>query len=1101
MSVIIRLIIALAMPLVGAFAAETDSHGDDSAGAVRVTVTEGPELKVEQFADKSMVTNVTAICFDDQGRLYVTESHRWRNGVEDNRNHLYWLMDDLASQTTDDRRAMLAKWKDKFTDDFFTRESERVVRLQDTDGDGKADARTVFAEGFNDELDGPAIGLLSGHGKIYMTSIPHVWTLEDADGDGVAEKRESLHEGFGPRFSLSGHDLHGLTWGPDGKLYFSIGDRGYHIKTKEGSTLTNPGAGAAFRCDPDGANLEVFYYGLRNPQELAFNEYGDLFTVDNNCDQGDEARVSYLMEGGDTGWHMGHQALTTFSDQILDGELEQSPHWMSEGLWKKRSPQQPEWILPAVDYLTMGPSGMVFNSGTSLSPRYRNHFLVCDYKGSSNQCFLYSFKVKQEGAGYAMRDPHIFHSGITAADVDIGFDGKIYLGDFGGGWVRPDRGNIFTLADPAHIDNPVVADTQALFANGIDTLSSVQLGSLLTHLDQRVRQRAQFALVERKESTLLEAAASNVDGNLLSRLHGIWGLRQLKLGDSLIPMLDDKDPEVRAQTARTMGELRISYPPAVERMIALLADESARVQAFSAIALGKVGAPTAASAIQAMLARNADVDAFLRHAGIMGLKGCLAPNELAALTETQSRAVRIAACIALRKLEAPEIVTFLDDPDPRIVIEAIRAINDLAIEEAYPAVQSYSSRLVHSQLPQNQIPDEMVFRRLVNVNFRSTGTAGAKTLMLMASNPALPVNYRAVALQALAVWPEPPPIDPSVGIYRPLEKRDVASGLNTIREDLVDLLASAKESVIIGQALRVANAFDHPVPPKLLRAWLMNAEQAVDTRLAVLNIYQAHPPKAIERDLQQLYQDNDSRIRVAAADATVAMFPDEVLRMTQMLLRGETDEEKRGAYRLLAKDNGAETQALLNDELDQLVANKIRPSLRLDVYEACSQRDPDMLQALNADLNKDPMVGALVYAKAGGDPRNGALVFANQGTCKKCHNVECSDEFDAGPSLEGVATRLSIDKLLESIVKPYVEVVPGYGIASITLTNGEIIAGTPLTETDTHLTIKTASQEPQRVAKTDIASRTPAVSPMPPMGAVLPKSDVRDLIAYLALLK
>src|SRR5690606_30253442 len=142
--------------------------------------------------------------------------------------------------------------------------------------------------------------------------------------------------------------------------------RGYHLETREGKILTNPGAGAVFRCEPDGSEMEVFYNNLRNPQELAFNEYGDLFTVDNNSDQGDKARVSDLLEGGDTGWNMGHQALTTFKDQIEDGEMGQVPHWLSENLWQTRHEDQPEWILPPIDYLTEGPSGLVFNSGTSL---------------------------------------------------------------------------------------------------------------------------------------------------------------------------------------------------------------------------------------------------------------------------------------------------------------------------------------------------------------------------------------------------------------------------------------------------------------------------------------------------------------------------------------------------------------------------------------------------------------------------------------------------------------------------------------------------------------------------------------------------------------
>ena len=68
------------------------------------------------------------------------------------------------------------------------------MRLEDPDGDGKAAAPTVFADGFNAVEDGPAIGLVSGleKGQILMASIPHVWDLRDTNGDGKADSREPL---------------------------------------------------------------------------------------------------------------------------------------------------------------------------------------------------------------------------------------------------------------------------------------------------------------------------------------------------------------------------------------------------------------------------------------------------------------------------------------------------------------------------------------------------------------------------------------------------------------------------------------------------------------------------------------------------------------------------------------------------------------------------------------------------------------------------------------------------------------------------------------------------------------------------------------------
>ena len=436
-----------------------------------------PEFQVEVFSDK--VQNATAICFDDLGRLYVTETFRWNNGVEDNRDHTYWIMDDLATDTNEQRVAYYNRFaSEKLGDpDYFTRESERVVVLSDADGDGKAEPPQVFADGFSAAEDGPAIGLLAGEsGKIYLANIPHIWTLEDTDGDLQADTREKLVSGFGVKTSLSGHDLHGLVWGPhDGKLYFSMGDRGYNITTKEGKILKDTNSGAAFRCDPDGSNLEIFYHQLRNPQEIAFNEFGDLFTVDNNCDQGDSARVCYLIEGGDAGWTIGTQALTTYSDFIEDGGMEQRPNWLEEGHWKTRHKGQPAFILPTIAHLTNGPSGMVFNSGTSTPDRYKNNFFVCDYKGAPNVCFLYSFKVKQQGAGYVMEDGHVFHSGIPNTDVDIGYDGKIYLADFGGGWKRTDKGNIYSLSDAEGIGRDVVQQTKKLFHHGFPAVSYTHL--------------------------------------------------------------------------------------------------------------------------------------------------------------------------------------------------------------------------------------------------------------------------------------------------------------------------------------------------------------------------------------------------------------------------------------------------------------------------------------------------------------------------------------------------------------------------------------------------------------------------------------------------
>ena len=108
--------------------------------------------------------------------------------------------------------------------------------------------------------------------------------------------------GYGVHFGYTGHDLHGLRIGPDGKLYFSIGDRGLNVTNKEGKVLDYPDKVRCCAAIWMARNWRCSPTGLRNPQELAFDDHGNLFTGDNNCDHGDAARIVYVVEGGDTGW-------------------------------------------------------------------------------------------------------------------------------------------------------------------------------------------------------------------------------------------------------------------------------------------------------------------------------------------------------------------------------------------------------------------------------------------------------------------------------------------------------------------------------------------------------------------------------------------------------------------------------------------------------------------------------------------------------------------------------------------------------------------------------------------------------------------------------
>ena len=273
------------------------SASPEPSRAIR-SIRLAPGLKVELFAAEPLLANPVAFCVDERGRFYVAETFRLHAGVTDNRKHMNWLDADMASRTVADRVAMYRKFLSPEDFQAYQVEHERVRRVVDLDGDGKADSSTVFADGFKDAADGIGAGLLARKGEVLFTCIPDLWRLRDTNDDGKAEVKESLSTGYGVHVAFLGHDLHGLRMGPDGRLYFSVGDRGLNVTNKEGKRLFAPDTGSVLRCEPDGSDLEIFATGLRNPQELAFDDHGNLFTADNNSDGGDKARWVHLVEGG-----------------------------------------------------------------------------------------------------------------------------------------------------------------------------------------------------------------------------------------------------------------------------------------------------------------------------------------------------------------------------------------------------------------------------------------------------------------------------------------------------------------------------------------------------------------------------------------------------------------------------------------------------------------------------------------------------------------------------------------------------------------------------------------------------------------------------------
>ena len=263
----------------------------------RAHVADGYQLSL--FAAEPRVANPVGFWIDDSGVFYVAETFRLHEGVTDLRDHMDWRDEDLACRTVEDRVELMRR-KLGAAFEEITRASDRVHWLADTDGDGVADADHVLDADFREPSTGVGASVLSRKGNVYYTNIPKLWLLRDPNHDGRLDGRTPLLNGFGIHIAMIGHDLHGLRIGPDGRLYFSCGDRAFHVETPSG-VIDHTHTGAVLRCELDGSRLEVFASGLRNPQDLAFDELGNLFTGDNTCDGGDRARWVQVVEGATAG--------------------------------------------------------------------------------------------------------------------------------------------------------------------------------------------------------------------------------------------------------------------------------------------------------------------------------------------------------------------------------------------------------------------------------------------------------------------------------------------------------------------------------------------------------------------------------------------------------------------------------------------------------------------------------------------------------------------------------------------------------------------------------------------------------------------------------
>ncbi|NBV47489.1 MAG: hypothetical protein EBR95_00185 [Verrucomicrobia bacterium] len=1073
----------------------------------------GAEPKPFRWSGELNIPDPSACSVDEAGNVYVTSTTRRKVSDLDIREHMVWVADDVGLTTPEEKLAFYQRelapgkmkgargglkdhnkdgsvdWKD------LTYFKERIYKLSDTDRDGVADKLTVFAEGFNSPVSGIAAGVLYFDGWVYVTAIPDVWRLKDTDGDGVADVKEIVATGFGGHIAYAGHDMHGLRLGPDGRIYWTVGDKGANVLSKEGRRFAYPHEGCVLRCEPDGSRFEVFAHGIRNTQEIAFDDLGNVIGVDNDGDQPKEReRLMYLVEGSDSGWRNQHQYQYTDS------------RWVKENMWLPHgAPDQPLSITPPVANYSDGPAGFLHEPGHALEGDLRGNFLLNQFpKGKMD-----AFTLEPHQDGFRQANLRTITNGIMGIGMAWGIDGRAYYADWVGGYPLDGKGAVWRLDVAAAVDKSSEDFLSKPFSVAVPKEDCLRL---LGHRDQRVRVSASIRLHRQEAWSEMLAVAKDVNAPRLARIHAIWGYGMgLRVGNVAdispgLALLDDADPEIRVQTLKVLSEAK-STPALIAKTAAQLGQSDLRLRTQAGITAGKLGGNVPFGAI----VRDAETELrlpWLRHGLVSGLAGTQTSDGLLKVAQAQQGAEAVFATLGLARQRSPLLSRLLGHANPEVVVEAARAIHD---DVGIPtALNGLSESFGRPDLPYHAA------RRALNACLRSGKKEDFRRILEWALRQPAGAPLRPEAWKALLLFDQPPRLDLVDGVARPHDARERGPLADSLRARQADLLAisDASERPKVLEIL-VHYELDLPTAELLALAGDLKASPAVRLQTLRLlgrqNIENATLVGILRRAAGE---GNPSEVKIEALRQLFLKDVGAALQVSREIIASKAAKiaEKQAVVAALRGRDDAASAKIIQELVERLVARKLDNGLKLDVLTLAKESPSAPIIALvrryleTAAKTAGAMAGPeLPYELLtdGGDPVAGrALINGHLGAnCVACHRVDSNEGSEVGPSLRQVGAQRSKFELAQSLVEPSAKIVVGFGIETIQLKSGETVAGSVLKETPKTIDVKLPDGKTRRLNSTDVAQRTPPISVMPPMLGILTPAEIRDVVAYLTTLK
>ncbi len=1088
-------------------------QAEAARNSVTPVLAEG--LKMEVWGVDSLVKDPIAIHVADDGSIYYSRSPRRNNAEFDIRGHQDWEIRSIALQTIEDKRNFLRtelspersaqnEWLSDLNGDGshdwkdMLEERNEVFQLKDTDGDGMADWGQKQVYDFHEEVTDVAGGVMKTEDALYVAAGPDMWRLMDTNGDGLMDEKKSLSHGYGIHIGFGAHGMSGVEMGPDGRIYWGIGDIGFNGKGDDGTEYNHSNNGVIARSNPDGSDFEIFAGGLRNTHEFVFDQHNNLISVDNDGDHaGEKERLVYITRGSDSGWRINWQF-----GKYRDPNNNTYKVWMDEKLFLPRWEGQATFITPPLMNYVSGPTGMAFNPGAGLGERWKDHFFVVEFVGNAAGSGLHAFQLQPKGAAFELTKTEKIVGNFLPTGIDFAPDGSMFMADWVNGWNDKGYGRIWKLTDETAKGWALQKQTEAEIKADYKKLSEADLKSKLYFEDLRIRRKAQFELVKRGKKGADQFNLVIQDkSNQLARIHGILGLSQLaRLDDRsyakpLVALLKDADPEIRAQAAKWLGDIR--YKEASKELIANLTHENARVRFFSAEALGRAKDATAIQPLIQLLAANNDEDAFLRHGASYALSqiGQVAP--LAALSTHPSKAVRMGAVIALRRLASPELAKFLADAEEDIVTEAARAIHDdLSVPAAMPKLAAL--------LATTPFSNEPLIRRVISANQRLGKEENLNYVLGYLAKPGVSEALKKESLATLGTWASPSVLDRVDGRYRGEVTRDPALVKQKVAATL-ELQAKSSAVELRRESIKAMGKLGMVEMADFLFGKL-KTDPSQEVKVEALNSLVAMNASNLSDAIAYAMRDVSEGVRVAGLGliAQTSLPNDQKVPLLMDILKKRTLAEQQTALLTLGSLEGSKDFKEWSTILEDFKLGKLPEGTWIELEESILATGSANLKTQYESL-LDQKAGGEAWKKyvgalAPGNIEKGRNIFFQNQTaqCIRCHAYDDMGG-NAGPALDNIGKTLSKEDLLIALVEPSKRLAPGYGSVTLTLVAGTKVTGLLLEDNKDSMRVKVGT-EVKEFAKKDIASSALGASSMPPMGTLLSKREIRDLVSYLSTL-